>query len=158
MAKHHDERRIQHLNRIFQAYHDIVIGEIARDAADERVASGRIETVFRRDPGIGAAQHRSKRILSGAQRLAFMLEVVSSADAVDVARMPFIRRSSAASDERTFSGLAGFAGAAWAISDCWANANAAAAPAASLKTSRRPIGMRGRSDAKFTHTFLPVMF
>jgi hypothetical protein len=53
-----------------------------------------------------------------------------------------------------FSGLASFADcAACAISACWEIANAAA-PAASLKTPRRPIGARADAPTQSSHMHL----
>jgi hypothetical protein len=74
-------------NRVFEARDDDVAGEVTGQAADEHIAAGGIEAVFRGDARVGAAQHRGKGILAAAQRLALMLEVVPPADAIDVARI-----------------------------------------------------------------------
>jgi hypothetical protein len=48
-----------------------------------------IEAIFRSNPGIGATEHGSEWILSCAERLAFMREVVAKGHASDVAVIAF---------------------------------------------------------------------
>jgi hypothetical protein len=76
LAERQDKRRVQHLYGIFEACNDVVVREVARDAADENVAAHCIKAKFRRDAGIGAAKNGDEGVLSLAQRLAFMLEGV----------------------------------------------------------------------------------
>ena len=85
MAKHQDERRIEHRDGIFQARDRIVVGEIAGDATDEQIAAAAVEGIFGRDAGIRAAQDAGIGILAAGQCLAFVLEIVPARDAVDIA-------------------------------------------------------------------------
>jgi hypothetical protein len=85
MSKHHDQRRLEHRHGIFQAGDHFVTGEIAGDAANKQVATGRIEAKFGSNAGIGATQYRRKGILARAQRLALVREVVPEGGAFDVA-------------------------------------------------------------------------
>jgi hypothetical protein len=51
VAEHHDERRVEHLHRIFEAGDDVVAREIACDTTDEDVAARGIEAKFTRGKG-----------------------------------------------------------------------------------------------------------
>ena len=87
VAKHHDQRRVEHRDGIFQACRHFVAGEIAGDAADENVAARGVEAIFGRDARVGAAEHSGVRILPCAQGFTLVLEVVTPAHPFDIARI-----------------------------------------------------------------------
>jgi hypothetical protein len=99
VSKHHNQRRLEHLHRVFQAGDHFVAGEIAGDAANKKVATRRVEAKFGSDARIGATQYRGEGVLAPAQRFAFVREVVPKRGALDV--------TSAASGEMTFCGFGG---------------------------------------------------
>ena len=47
-----EQRGLEDGDRIFQARHGVVIGEIAGDAADEQIAAAAVERVFGSNTGI----------------------------------------------------------------------------------------------------------
>jgi hypothetical protein len=68
VSKHHNQRRLEHLHRVFQAGDHFVAGEIAGDAANKKVATRRVEAKFGSDARIGATQYRGEGVLAPAQR------------------------------------------------------------------------------------------
>jgi hypothetical protein len=84
VPQHHEQRRVEILHGVFKACDDIVIGKIAGQAADEQIASSRVEGIFRRNAGIGAAQDAGDRVLAPRQDLALVPEIVSPGHAIDV--------------------------------------------------------------------------
>src|ERR1700681_392817 len=77
VAKYHDEWRAKNGNSIFHAGDRIVVGEVARQAANEQIASATIEGIFGCDARIGAAQDAGIGVLPADEGLAFTLEFVT---------------------------------------------------------------------------------
>jgi hypothetical protein len=89
MTQDHNQRRVQDTHGVLKAGYHFIARDIAGDSADKDVASRSIEAVLRSDAGIRAAKNGGKRILPNAESFAFMLEVMPSADAINVAHIAF---------------------------------------------------------------------
>ena len=70
MPKHHDQRRVENLHRVFEAGETIVIDEIAGETNDEEITGRLIESKLWRDARVGAAQDRGDRMLRRGARSA----------------------------------------------------------------------------------------
>jgi hypothetical protein len=89
MAEYQDQWCVEHLHGVLQACDDVIAGEIACHAADEDIAACRIKTIFRRDARVGATENGGEWVLSRTQGLAFMIEVMPSADTLDITSVAF---------------------------------------------------------------------
>ncbi|MNF86817.1 hypothetical protein D3C84_692660 [compost metagenome] len=85
MAQYQDERGAEHGNAVFKACQAFVRDEVAGQAYGEKIAPGGIESVFRCNARVRAAQHRHKRVLAGNQCFSFILEVVGFRVSADIA-------------------------------------------------------------------------
>src|SRR5579871_1636444 len=76
VAEHEDRWHAQNGNGVFEARNGFLGGEIAGDAADEKIAPAAVKSVFGSDARVGAAQDRGIRILAAGERFALMLEIM----------------------------------------------------------------------------------
>ncbi len=70
VSEHHDEWHAQKLHRKFETGEPIVIGEIAREPDNKKIAGSLVERNFRGNARIRAAQDRGNRLLRTGPRRA----------------------------------------------------------------------------------------
>ena len=135
VPEYQDERSVEHLHGIFEACENFIAGEIARDPADENVAARRVKAIFRRDARVAQLRMPAKGFCPVRKGSRSWLKSCRLLTPSTYRALPFIKRSSAASGDRTFSGFGG-ALAIWA-SACERDPSPAAAVAPSFRTVRR---------------------
>src|SRR5262250_2865139 len=89
VTEHQDKRRLQNLNGVFQACNDVVTREVTGHAANKEVTPRCIKAILGYDAGIRTAENCCEGVLPFAKRFAFVLEIVPSAETLDVAGIAF---------------------------------------------------------------------